>query len=272
MAINRSKVQAQAQKYLLKGLIDKAIKEYLLLHEDDPRDSKACQKLGDLFAKKGNSVKACEYYGKTAKFYTDKGFYLKSIAVYKQMLRLDPDQIELVLELADLYHRQGLPSESIAQYRIAAAYYEKKGDIRNTLGTIQKMADLDPSNVMIRIKLAESFIKEGLKAEALNEVMKVGSEYKKKGKFADLIKLFEKFAKVDLSNKVLLTELGNAYIKVGNDNKALTCMKLALKVDPGDIEILGTLSSLYQKLGEMEKQRGLFNRYYELTLHQLRQG
>jgi len=255
LAINRTKVQALAQKYVLKGLIDKAIKEYLLLYEDDPKDSKTCQKLGDLYAKKGNKDRAAEFYEKTARHFTDKGFYLKSIAVYKQILRLDPARIGLLLVLGDLYHRQGLPSESIAQYRQAAAYYEKQGNVREALETIRKMAALDPSNVMIRVKLAESFIKEGFKEQALEEILKVGDEYRKKGKYDDLIKLYEKFASVDQSNKAVLKELGDAYLRTGDDINALTRMKQALKADPDDIDTLTILSSLYKKLGDFDKAK-----------------
>ena len=52
MAIDRAKVQILAQKYFIKGQTDKAIKEYLLLYEDNQSDMKVCQKLGDLYIKK----------------------------------------------------------------------------------------------------------------------------------------------------------------------------------------------------------------------------
>ena len=97
MAINRSKVQAQAQKYVIKGQTDKAIKEYLTLYEDDPGDLKVSQKLGDLYIKKGDKDGARKYSQPVIDDYSHKGFYLKAIAVLKQLLRLDSKQFDLNL-------------------------------------------------------------------------------------------------------------------------------------------------------------------------------
>lgn len=255
MAINRSKVQALAQKYILKGQIDKAIKEYLLLLEDAPDDIKVCQRLGDLYARKGDKKNAREHYEKVAVCFTDQGLYLKAIAVYKQILRLDPGNPDLCMQLAGLYHRQGLPGEAMAHYRAVAARYEKEGKVQEALEIIRKMADLDPSNVMIRIKLAESFFKEGAKEKASEEIVKIGEELKRRGKIEDIVKLFEKFLAADRSNRVVLRELGGAYLEMGEDKKALENLKEALKTDPDDVNVLGTIVALYKKTGEKEKAR-----------------
>lgn len=255
MAINRSKVQAQAQKFVLKGQVDKAIKEYLTLLEDDPSDLKVCQKLGDLYAKKGDKANACEQYNKIAQDYQEKGFYLKAIAVYKQIVRLEPDELGLYLQLGDLYHKQGLAGEAMAQYRIVAGRYEKEGKVQEALEIIGKMADIDPSNVMMRVKLAENYMKEGLKEKALGEVLKAGSELSSKGKHEELINLYEKFAKADQSNKELFKELGKAYIDKGDDAKAIESLKHALKIDPDDASSLSVISELYAKSGDSEKAK-----------------
>ncbi len=255
MAINRSKVQAQAQKFVLKGQVDKAIKEYLTLLDDDSGDLKVCQKLGDLYAKKGNKANACEQYNKIAQDYQEKGFYLKAIAVYKQIVRLDPDDLGIYLKLGDLYHKQGLAGEAMAQYRIAAGRYEKDGKVQEALEIIGKMADIDPSNVMMRVKLAENYVKEGLKEKALDEVLKAGTELSGQGKREELIDLYEKFAKAAQSNKELFKELGKAYLDKGDNTKAIENLKNALKIDPDDISSLSIIADLYKKSGDGEKAK-----------------
>ncbi|MBE9536072.1 MAG: tetratricopeptide repeat protein, partial [Proteobacteria bacterium] len=255
MAINRTKVQAQAQKFVLKGQIDKAIKEYLTLVDDEPGDLKVCQKLGDLYAKKGDKANACEQYNKIASDYKEKGFYLKAIAVYKQVVRIDPDDLNLYLQLGDLYHKQGLPAEAMAQYRIVAGRYEKEGKVEEALETIGKMADIDPSNVMLRVKLAENYLKAGLKEKALAEVLKAGSELSSQKKYEELINLYEKFAKAGESNAGLFKGLSRAYLDKGDDTKAIASLKNALKVDPDDISSLSTIADLYKKTGDAEKAK-----------------
>ncbi|MDT8316823.1 MAG: tetratricopeptide repeat protein, partial [bacterium] len=221
MAIDRAKVQALAQKYFIKGQTDKAIKEYLLLYEDNQSDMKVCQKLGDLYVKKGDKAKAQKFQEIVAEDFTSKGFYLKAIAVYKQILRLDPNLLEINIKLADLYNRQGLPTESVSQYKLVAGQYEKAGKVNEALNVIGMMADIDPSNVMVRVKLAERYVKEGLIAKASEQILKLGDEYKKQGKPEDIIKLYEKFAALDQSNKEIYIGLGKAYTETGDLEKAL---------------------------------------------------
>ena len=101
MAINKNKVMEAAQKFVEKGQIDKAIKEYLKVVQEDPKDVRVWLKIGDLYAKKGAKAEATETYMKVAQFYGEQGFYLKAVAVYKQILKIEPRLIDVNLKLAD---------------------------------------------------------------------------------------------------------------------------------------------------------------------------
>ena len=61
-------------------------------------------------------------YGKVAQFYSEQGFFLKAVAVYKQILKLDPNQMEVNVKLAELYAREGLSKEAISEFRRAAEH------------------------------------------------------------------------------------------------------------------------------------------------------
>ncbi|MDT8318763.1 MAG: tetratricopeptide repeat protein, partial [bacterium] len=116
-------------------------------------------------------------------------------------------------------------------------------------------ADIDPSNVMVRVKLAERYVKEGLIAEASEQILKLGDEYKKQGKPEDIIKLYEKFAALDQSNKEIYIGLGTAYTETGDLEKALSSMKHALQIDSDDTDILFTLTDLYKQKGDLDKAK-----------------
>src|SRR3712207_8094733 len=88
-----------ARKFVDKGQIDKAVKEYLRIVHEDPKDVRVWLKIGDLYAKKGSKQDAIETYGKVARFYHEQGFFLKAVAVYKQILKLDPRSEEHTSEL-----------------------------------------------------------------------------------------------------------------------------------------------------------------------------
>src|ERR1051325_8148360 len=101
MAINKNRLMEAAQKFVEKGQTDKAIKEYLKVVEEDAKDVRVWLKIGDLYAKKNDKDKAPETYLRVAEFYGEQGFYLKAVAVYKQVLKLDPRLIQVNIKLAE---------------------------------------------------------------------------------------------------------------------------------------------------------------------------
>ena len=95
----KSKIIDKAQKLIQKGYIDKAIVEYKRLTEKDPKDPTIRLRIGDLYVKIGKKDEAIKEYGEVAKIHTQRGFYLKAIAVYKQILKLDENLIEIHFKL-----------------------------------------------------------------------------------------------------------------------------------------------------------------------------
>ena len=92
---NKTKIISQAQKFIQKGQWDKAIKELQKLTAEDPSDVRTLLKLGDVYAKKGDHENASKVYRQVAESYSDQGFFLKAVAVYKQILKHDPKHLEV---------------------------------------------------------------------------------------------------------------------------------------------------------------------------------
>jgi len=86
---------------------------------------------------------------------------VKAIAVYKKIIKLDPAHVPSYLACGDLYAEQGLIAEARIQYLTAADHFVKEGSTRKALNVYQKLADLDPSNLTIRVKLAETLTQRG---------------------------------------------------------------------------------------------------------------
>src|SRR6266581_978083 len=149
MAINKSKVMEAALKIV----------------EEDAKDVRVWLKIGDLYAKYNDKQAATETYLKVADFYSEQGFYLKAVAVFKQILKLDPRLIDVNIKLAEVYRQLGLLSDAMQQYELVAAFYHREGKTKEALSTIRELVELDPENVATRIKLAELYSKEGMTRE-----------------------------------------------------------------------------------------------------------
>src|SRR3569623_1859904 len=158
-----------ARKFVDKGQIDKAVKEYLRIVQEDPKDVRIWLKIGDLYAKKNAKQDAIETYLKVARFYHEQGFFLKAVAVYNQILKLDPRQVDVILKLAEMYRDMGKMAEAMQHYESVAAHFHREGNTKDALETVKKLVDLDPENIATRIKLAELYSKEGLVQDAIEQ-------------------------------------------------------------------------------------------------------
>lgn len=254
-SVEKGKLIDQAQKYATKGQIDKAIAEYQKVIETDPRDSRTRLKIGELHLKKGNKAAAIAEYSKAAEFYSLESFNLQAIAVYKQLLKIDPSISDIYVKLADLYKRQGLIADALAQYRIVINNYEKEGKVKEAVDALKQMASMDPENFSIRAKLADLSLKSGNRKEALEEYSRIADDLKKKGRIDDVIILYEKLLSADQSCLDAHRELGDAYLRLGKTEEALNSLQAAIKLEPNDMRALSLLAAVYASMDNLKSAK-----------------
>lgn len=253
MAFNKEKVMDAARKFVDKGQIDKAVKEYLRIVNEDPKDVRVWLKIGDLYAKKGAKQDAIETYLKVARFYHEQGFFLKAVAVYKQILKLDPRLVDVILKLAELYRQLGLMSDAMQHFESVAAHFHREGNTKEALATVKKLVDLDPENIATRIKLAELYSKEGIVEDAANEFLVACEQLRRQGRQDDFLKVAERLLWHKPDNHSLNRELAGLYLRRNDPRRALQKLQACFKADPRDVETLGLLAQAFQALDQKAK-------------------
>ncbi|MFT3706793.1 MAG: tetratricopeptide repeat protein [Archangium sp.] len=251
--MDKNKIIEAAAKLVAKGAYDKAIKEYQKVLDADPKDVRIVQKMGELYQKKNDNAQAAHYFTRVAESYTNDGFFLKAVALYKQVLKLDPTLIEINLKLAELHQQLQLMGEAMACYQLVANHYDKQGDTRRSLEVLRKMVDLDPDNVPSRLKLADLYIREGMNGEAVAEFTKAAEHHKRNGRTDDYLRVAERLSSLQPDNLQLAKELAEAYLQKNDQKRALAKLQICFKADNRDIETLRLLAVAFQGLGQMSK-------------------
>jgi len=253
MAFNKNKVMDAARKCVEKGQVDRAIKEYLRVVQEDPKDVRVWLKIGDLYAKKGAKQDATDTYLKVAKFYSEQGFYLKAVAVYKQILKLDARLVEVNLKLAELYRQLGLLSDAMQHFEMVAAHFHREGKTAEALATVRQLVELDPDNVATRIKLAELYSKEEMVEEAVSEFRHACDFLRAHNRQDDFIKVAERLLWHRPDNHDLNRELATLYLRRNDARRALQKLQVCFKADPRDTETLALLAQAFQALDQKSK-------------------
>ncbi len=253
MAFNKQKVMNAARRHATKGNIDKAIREYLRIVEDDPKDVRVWLKIADLYAKQGQKEQACQHYEKVASYYSEQGFYLKAVAVYKQILKVNPQLAEMNLKLAHLYKQLGLKSDAVQHFEHVAAHFTRQGNAEAALQTIRQLVEIDPDNVATRIKLAELHSKLEQSDKAIQEFKKACHQLKKLGRHDDYLKVAERLLWHDKANIALAKELATSYLAKKDAKRAIPKLQLCFKSNPKDPETLTLLADAFQGMGQNDK-------------------
>ncbi len=193
MAINREKVVAAAQKYIQKGQFKRAIKEYKRIVKEQPDDVRTLQKVGDLYGRDGDIESAVETYNEVADHYVAQGFFLKAVAVYKQLLRIAPGKLEARLRLADLYVQLSLLRDALQNYQEVADHYLKLGWIDAYLGTLERIVEVDPENAGNRILFGEQLLKYEHPDPAAEQFSAASDILRASSRFEEYTKVAERY-------------------------------------------------------------------------------
>ncbi|QRN99716.1 hypothetical protein JRI60_12125 [Archangium violaceum] len=251
--MDKNKIIEAAAKLVAKGAYDKAIKEYQKILDVDPKDGRVLQKMGELYQKKNDNAQAAHYFSKVAEGYSADGFFLKAVALYKQVLKLNPNLLDVNLKLAELHQQLGLMSEAMAYFQIVANHYEKAGDVKNSLDTLKKMVDLDPENVASKIKLAELYARENLPREAAQEFKRAAEYLKRNSRMDDWMRVAERLSTLEPDNVALAKELAQQYLARADQKRALAKLQVCFKADGRDVETLNMLAQAFHGLGQTAK-------------------
>ena len=266
MALNKRKVLDAARKHAQKGAKAKALKEYNKLLKEDPRDAKLLLEVGDAYRRWGQNEEAIAQYGKVAQQYRQDGFDARAVAVFKQILNLDPKNYGAYVSLSELYQRMGLDSEAVAALQTAADGYHKEGRKSEALDLLRQMAALDPTNTTSRLKVAELLRQEGMEAEAIAEYDAVVAELENQDDREQLVTVLERVLEVKPDKIDSLTALVRQLMLTGELDRAEPLAVRALNVDAGAPQY-ELLMDLYAQMGDEPKladaTRGLAKLYRE---------
>jgi tetratricopeptide (TPR) repeat protein len=245
MGFDKAKANRAAEKYLAQGKIHAAIQEYQRITEADPSDFNALNTVGDLYARLDMRSEAVSCYRRVAEHYREQGFTLKAVAMFKKLTRFGDEDHETALSLARLYEQQGLMAEARAQYVAAADLLARRGDAREALEVLRRIADLDPSNTQVRLRLAESYAAAGLPDFAAEAYTLAGERLASRHEFEQALDAFTKALALLPASHPALAGLLAAHTALGTADEAAEVLEHLTVERPGDLEVRAMLVRAY---------------------------
>jgi tetratricopeptide (TPR) repeat protein len=268
----REKILQAAQKYVEKKRYDRAILEYQKIVQQDPNDARTLLKIGDLQVRMQTYPEAIATYERVGQYYAAQGFALKAIAVYKQIreiIKKHAPQLadrygHIVPKLAEIYTQLGLTSDALSAYDEVATRYQRGGRDRDAIDIFRRMVELDATNPLPHLRLAEACCRVQALDEAIDSFWTAAELLLNLGRPDDALKVVERILhfRPDPKYAKVAAEL---YLKRGRRDdcmQALARLQIAFQADPRD---LGTLHLLAQAFTGIEQESKSIEVYKEMA-------
>ena len=253
MAVDKNKIIAEATRLVQKGQYDKALKAYEKILAEDRKEVRTLLKVGEVQQKKGDNPAAAATFNQVAEIYGDQGFFLKAVAVYKQIAKLTPEDVRVNEKLAGLYQQLGLLNDATSQLQVVATAHEKAGDQGRHLDVLRRLLDLDPENVVTCQRLGDLYAKAGRSAEALELYRRAAAHLRENKRGDEYLKLAERIFLLTPEDLKLARELAQEYLARGDTKKALGKLQTCHGADKQDIDTLRLMAQAFRDLGQVSK-------------------
>ena len=256
----KDKLLENAQKFILKGQLDRAVKEYEQIVAYDPNEIRHRQRLAELLVRVNRKDEAITEYESIGKYYTDNCYYLKAIAVYKQVQKLAPENMNICFSLASLNEKQGLVGNAIAEYSRAYSYYENREEFQEALEVLDKMAAIDPDNLGVRLKLAETRYSAGHSDKAYEDMVQLAVLMSMRGDVNGFRQIKENVSRLFPEIKGFGLDIAKLQIEGGAYAASLAALREITGNDRGNLDAWHVFVNALEAAGEREELKAVYQR------------
>ncbi|WP_291272708.1 tetratricopeptide repeat protein [Geothrix sp.] len=252
MAIDRVKVKKEADKLLTAGKVERAIEEFQKLVEDNPKDYSTLNQIGDLCVQTGRVKEGVEIHKRLGGAYERDGFNARAAAIFQKVVRNAPEDIDAAQRLADLYRQMNKVGDAVKVHLQVAEHFQKKGLIKRALEEFNKVVDLDPKNLKMKVKLADLYNKEGMKDRAAGIYLEVAESLAMEQMHGEANQILERAKSMISTPQVYLTQSRLGVIQ-GDYTTAAQHLREGLGNNPRNTELLEALAEIELRSGHPDR-------------------
>jgi len=221
-----------ADQYLKNNDIGRAIAMYKRIARTDPSNEGVMFKLGYLYVRQGLVMEAIQIFNIMAKESQKRGNHKKTINIYKKLLEIDNNNIEVRKKLADVYLKAGMQGEAVEEYVEAADMLFNKKEYKKGEDLLV-LASKKVKNYKLYEKSVHSYILQGEDDKAIDFLKNLGSEL--------------------TDNLYLLKLLADIYLNKNSLKEAENILLDILKINSEEIQTVKKLGEIYIQRKEYDK-------------------
>jgi len=279
-----------AEKLVESGEVDQAIEAYKEIIKISPANFDTYQKLGELYAKKGDKAESVANFKKIVDVYFKNRLFKKALPIYQKIMEIEPDDISIREKIAEIYEREGNETDAKREYLFLAEYFFNEKNVEKTDFYAQKAVDFRSIEAHF-FKGAALFEKKDFDAakNEINMLLKfkanhagalaiLANVHREKGEFDEANKIYEKLLKAEPENTDAMEMQAELFIKKEQKKeaeaklvaaadihaakqrpeKAEELYKKAMGLDPQNMEVMDKFAGFYVKQNRKKEAADLY--------------
>lgn len=187
---------------------------------------------------------------KGAEKLVQKGKIDPAIREYEKLLKLNPNDVNTINRIGDLYIRVGQVDRAVELYERIASSFAADGFVNKAIAIFKKINRLAPDRVEVFEQLADLYIQQGLVVEAKDQFNVLADWYLKNDDLDNAIQIQRKLVQIDPENHMGHLRLADFLFRKGSGDEAI---------------------EVYQRLGTMLLDRGKVDEAERLYRHAIDQ-
>lgn len=219
-------------------------REFLEQIKRNPQDTRSRLKLGDLHVKLGEIPEAVDQYATCAEIFAQAGFHLKSIALYRQVLKLEPRSAHALRRIGQICLQYGLYADAYPYYQSLAEMLRPREGGERLYGLFQEISKLPIRDLRYKALMFEAIFPElsGIFTEPV-------------ARLAEIAGSMAQEEKLESDALVLAGWLASAY-KDSPEGYEMLAVLLKKSGDRARLaQTLAKLRQIYISTGELEKKQ-----------------
>jgi len=211
----------------------------------------------------------------------------EALVEYEKLLHIEPKNLQICYDLADLYARRGLISKVTDQYLRISDIYLGDTSLDQSIEACYRIIRLEPESIKAREKLIEIYAQMKNKDQVREQCFALSRICSMQGQSEKALEFLQKGIEVDPDNLDARLELAIMNVKQGHIKEGITQYKEVARafwekgeltkaadtykrvtvLQPDDTETHLALGTLYRELGQLEDAKNAFRFIlrYDLT-------
>jgi len=265
MSENVERVIQRVEKYNAQGKYNASIELLKPLLQEQPENIQLVNLIGASCDLAGKKFMAVSYFHKSAEHYFQKKFYDKALAVYKKILKVQPDDALAYESSARIYESNGNFNEAANFYKSAAQKYLSEGNKKKAVTLFKEAVKLAPFDQKLKLELIELYKKLGDTQKSIELYLEFADNFIAKGDFAGARTILENILKLDPNSIKALTQLADVAAKLGDKEQTLAAHQKILSFNPDNAEALFSFAiEYYERFQDIENTVNMIKKAHRL--------